>query len=118
MCRRMDTKSGKANCTSRVGVHRARRQRRRSRYRFQKMAARSGGHYNYTLFWKVQLIEICAFQLQQEIFFVQPARIACQSAVCSDNAVTWNDNGNGIMADCSAHGLCRACFCAYVTVLP
>lgn len=59
------------------------------------------------LFRTEQTRHVCAFQFQQLDFNVQSARIAGQAAVCSDDPVAGDNNGNRIMTDCSADGLRR-----------
>ena len=46
-----------------------------------------------------------AFQLQKADFFVEASGIPCETAVCSHNPVTGNDDGNGIVSYGSAYGL-------------
>ena len=44
-------------------------------------------------------------QFQQFDFFIKPAGIPRQAAICAHDPMTWNDDRDGIMSDCSADGL-------------
>lgn len=40
------------------------------------------------------------FEREQDLFSLSAARIAREIAVCADDAVAGNDDGNGVVPDC------------------
>ena len=48
-----------------------------------------------------------ALQPQQRFLLVEPARIAREAAICTDHAVTGNEDGDRVAPDRTADGLCR-----------
>ena len=45
-------------------------------------------------------------QPQQRILLIEPARIAREAAICTDHAVTGNEDGDRVAPDRTADGLC------------
>lgn len=58
-----------------------------------------------SLGWNEKSSHVRPFQFQQFDFFADPSRISGKAAVGTDNPVTGNDDGNGIMPHCAAHRL-------------
>src|SRR5260370_42355637 len=59
----------------------------------------------YRLATKRKLLEQSrAFQLQKFFFGFQPATVAGERAVCSDDPVAWHNNGDGIVMIGLANG--------------
>ena len=45
------------------------------------------------------------FEPQQESLSLEPARVACQRAVCAHDPVARDEQGDGVMSHCPAHCL-------------
>lgn len=69
----------------------------------------------FSCFWKKQFRHIHMFQRQQLDLTRQTAGVTGQTAVCSHNSVTRNQNGNGIVSHSTAHRLRQSACTVRVT---